>query len=145
MYVAHPEDDTQRTTLLLRAPAIFGDRDLLADCPARESAAALTPSRLLIFDREAFFAAWREPAFADRIARDLAARSAMTAVLASLGLSPLPHRIALMMRGNAGASVEYLAEIACTTQKSVARALTELKKDPIEPLPEISTIFHSLK
>src|SRR5688572_22112201 len=65
MFVARPDDGDERTTLLLRAPAIFGDRDLLAEGPARESAAALTPARLAIFEHERFFEAWSERAFAD--------------------------------------------------------------------------------
>src|SRR5687768_834363 len=103
MFVARPDDGDERTTLLLRAPAIFGDRDVLAEGPARESAAALTPARLVIFERALFFEAWNDRSFADRVARDLAARSALTATFAALGLSPLLHRVAVMLRDRVGA------------------------------------------
>jgi CRP-like cAMP-binding protein len=159
MFVSGSDDD-QRSTLLLRAPAIFGDRDLLARCAARESAAAVTPARLVIFDRAAFFEAWGEREFADRIARDLAERSALTAVTASLGLAPLVHRVAVMLRDRTGPlpAPELLAEIACTAPKSIARALGELKKagalieDRLDEevlasldVPDIPTLFHSLR
>src|SRR5688572_3814922 len=43
-FVSFGEDaPEERTTLLLRAPAIFGDRDVLASGVAQESAEALTP------------------------------------------------------------------------------------------------------
>jgi CRP-like cAMP-binding protein len=147
-------DDAERTTSLLRAPALFGDRDAIAGVDAQDGASALLPSRLLVFDRadlDALVAA--DAAF---VLRDLAERGARAAALASLAMLPIADRV-LRIASDAAAipDLDYLADIAGATPKSISRAVAELRKtghllegEPLRcarPAEVADSVFHSIR
>jgi CRP-like cAMP-binding protein len=129
------DEESERTTSILRAPAIFGDRDILADVSARESAEAYSAASLLLWDRAALLAQWEtDPELRARLGRDLAARYAKSCALASIFIAPLAHRIAAILRDEAeagvkeAAPVERIAKITRAAPKSVLRALAALRE-----------------
>jgi CRP-like cAMP-binding protein len=127
-----------RTTLLLRAPAFFGDRDLLAKTPASETYELLTPGRILVWEGTAFTSEYEQHETLRRfVGSDLIRRYVRATLTAMLSVMPLPQRIAhflgAMARHGAGAlpDLAYLARVLDVAERPVSRALTELRRDGI--------------
>jgi CRP-like cAMP-binding protein len=149
------QDVAERTTALLRAPALLGDRDLIAQAPALEGARCLTAARLLVFPEAAFWAEWNsDAALARALSEDLARRMASSLLLRRLDAFALPRKLAALVSAlnlASGALPDhgYLAAITNATPKSVGRALLQSQDAPAptdeELLPLIQRrLFHSL-
>lgn len=148
-FVSRAEDTNAKTTLLLRAPALFGDRDVLTGTSARETTVCLTPSRLLSWPSDTFFEAWTaDTNLRSLVAQDLAARYTRTLELAALQLSPLVDFVQAVLRDrelrgdHARPKAADLAPITGAAPKTVARALARLRKLQVTTAP--TQIFHSL-
>jgi CRP-like cAMP-binding protein len=121
-------EPAERNTLLLRAPALFGDRDVLSENGCLEGARCLVPARLLALDAADFRAEWAaDPELRKVLARDLARRYTAAILLQRLQELPLPSRLPLLQ---AAAPREWppltpamLALLANATSKSISRAL----------------------
>ena len=158
--------DNKQVTLLLRAPAFFGDRDLLANVEAHETVQLVTPGRILMWGRKGFSAAWRESkALRERVTRDLAVRYVRSLAFRELALEPMHARLMFVLHDRLQRGItsmpntKYLAYLLSTGEKSTARALTELKKSSTlvvendrfildvsrsELAEDIREVFHSL-
>lgn len=128
--------DGARTALLLRAPALFGDRDVLSGCDfSQESAESVSRARLIAWPRadlEATLAA--DPALWRQVAEDLIQRYARTVRFADYTAQPIERRLLWMLRElrrsdtNELPPYEHLAIFADTTPKSVGRAMRDLEE-----------------
>jgi CRP-like cAMP-binding protein len=126
-----PEGGADHTTLLYGAPALLGDRDLLANVAAQESAMALTPSRLVLFPRAALREAQAE--IGPALLEDLARRYTRTLVWARLSQAPLQARLGMLLRDCLAIRAElpapaYLAEALAASPKSISRAMMQLRE-----------------
>jgi CRP-like cAMP-binding protein len=132
------EEGSEHTTLLYGAPAMFGDRDLLANLAAEETATALTACQLLLFDRAALIEAYAAEGW--MLTADLACRYAATVAWERLSQAPLAARLAVLLRDcEALPSQAYLAEALGAAPKSIGRALVTLREQAI--LSESSAAF----
>jgi CRP-like cAMP-binding protein len=158
-------DQEERTTLLLRAPALVGDRDTLESKIALETARCTTPSLLVSFADSAFLESWADDArLRELIGRDLIARYARTLIMAELEQTPLWSRIGailedLQRRGDARTNDPgYLALLTGRPHKSIVRALATLRESNAQSeegtidsdrlrtlgVPRVEPLFHSL-
>jgi CRP-like cAMP-binding protein len=128
-------DGKQRqTSLFLRAPALFGDRDVIAGCAiTHESARSVSSANLLCFSRESLeeaYAADRD--FADALHRDLVVRYARSLTFSSFRAMNLENRV-LWILWELGSTTlptyETLALLTDASQKSVGRAVKALQDD----------------
>jgi CRP-like cAMP-binding protein len=120
-----------QTTCLFRAPALMGDRDLLAQVPAIEGARCLTAARLLVFPADVFMAQWNSDTELVRaLSEDLSRRSAASVLMLNLEALTLPRKLSVLMAAlGAGPGQtpdpSYLAAIINATPKSIVRALAQ--------------------
>jgi CRP-like cAMP-binding protein len=139
----------ERNTLLLRAPAILGDRDVLTSKVYLEGARCLTPARVLAWEAHEFLDCWRTDAvFQAALSLDLAHRYARSIALRAMDALPLETRIPHLL-GAAGlnrtdTATEYLELLFNTTAKSISRALSSPEDVPPQEKSELPTPFHSL-
>jgi CRP-like cAMP-binding protein len=127
-------DEDETTTLLLEAPAVFGDRDLLEGVVSQESAQALEPSTVCLWSRAAFTAAWRDDQdLRAWLGRDLRARYVSALSLLEVARKPLTARLLGFLReeelrgARALPARSWLARLCGTTERSVRRALLDLQ------------------
>jgi len=137
--VSQGQGDGTHTTALLRAPALFGDRDLLLEREAAETAVCLSASRLYAWESGHFLERWRaEPELQRWLSRDLAARYAASLELTALQLSSLAALVRALWadaeaNGEPRPSAGELALVTGAAHKSVQRAISSL--DPGAPAP----------
>jgi CRP/FNR family cyclic AMP-dependent transcriptional regulator len=144
----------ERTTLLCRAPALVGDRDLLADTPAREAGLCLTACELYLFGRAQLFAELKHDPLRAWLHRDLAVRYVRSLELQRLSAHTLTYRVAAFLRDAAERQVaapgtRYLCSVLGATDKAVLRSLSSLRSgagpdaDALDGVGRIA-LFHSL-
>ncbi|MEZ4272132.1 MAG: Crp/Fnr family transcriptional regulator [Myxococcota bacterium] len=143
------EGSETKTTLLLRAPAVFGDRDVLVGEHAAESVVSLGASRLFIWQAQSFEAEFTSNALLRQVLwDDMARRYTRSLELGLLQLSTVDVRIAATTHEASGHQesmpIEYMAMIWGISTRSVARALANLRRAPgIEQ--EQQRLFHSIR
>lgn len=124
------EDQSTRTTLLTRGPALLGDRDVLAMSPARDTVRMVTPGRLLTLDRDEFMTEWNDsPALRTWLTQDLARRYASTVRWMELDSISLVDRLARLLDvlEQPAPSIDVLASMLGLSRRSIFRALAELR------------------
>lgn len=136
------DSETGGTSLLLRGPALFGDRDLLLRTTARETYEFVTAGRMLVWSGEQFLCEWRANVeLRAGISLDLAARYACCVGISEWTAQPLEQRLARLLtaiqRTASDASsteqLAYFSRLLGVAEKSVQRALTHLRK-PVAPV-----------
>ncbi|MEZ0314654.1 MAG: Crp/Fnr family transcriptional regulator [Myxococcota bacterium] len=128
-----------RTTLLMCGPAILGDREVLAGSTARDSVRLLTPGHLISIPREDFLNEWFSSAeLRAWITRDLVGRYASSLSWFALETSSLADRLSglLGVLASLGLPVRALAAVLGVSERSVFRALAELRARPSEEKEE---------
>lgn len=132
---ADPETN-ERPVLLLEAPAVFGDREILSETNALETMRCLTPVQLLTFSAERFLEEWTSDAdLRERLARDLAMRYSRSLALAALQLAPLRDRILgflLFLEGRSeifSNPARSLSALVGANEKTVSRMLLRLREE----------------
>ncbi|MCC7386935.1 MAG: Crp/Fnr family transcriptional regulator [Deltaproteobacteria bacterium] len=132
---ADPETN-ERPVLLLEAPAVFGDREILSETSALETMRCLTPVQLLTFPAEALLEEWTQDAgLRDRLARDLAMRYSRSLALVALQLAPLRDRILgflLVLEGRSAIfsnPAKSLSALVGANEKTVSRMLLRLREE----------------
>ncbi len=124
-----------RTTLLMCGPAILGDREVLAGSTARDSVRLLTAGHLISIPREDFLNEWfASPELRAWITRDLVGRYASSLSWFALETSSLADRLSGLLRvlSSLGLPVRALAAVLGVSERSVFRALAELRARPQE-------------
>lgn len=124
-----------RTTLLMRGPAILGDREVLAGSTARDSVRLLTAGHLISIPREEFLNEWFASAeLRAWVTRDLVGRYASSLSWFALETSSLADRLSglLGVLSSLGLPVRALAAVLGVSERSVFRALAELRARPSE-------------
>jgi len=130
------EGDVLVTTSLLRAPAVFGDRDVLAGCPARETVQFVTSGRVVWWERQRFLDAWRHDAeLRELLAVDLARRHVASLQLEALRRLPSEARVAHLFhtfqRSSATADKDEIMGASGLSRRAFARCLTALRRAKI--------------
>jgi CRP-like cAMP-binding protein len=149
-YVSRAKDGPEeRTTLLCEGPAVVGDRDLLADVPESESVRCSSATTVLTWPRDAFLEAWSQSAeLRALLVRDLSLRYAKSLALVGLQLEPLVRSVAVLLHETREkpelSNTTWIAEVLSVAPKSVTRALTQLRRDGLEPVESEVRLFHSL-
>jgi hypothetical protein len=130
------EGTNARTTLLLEAPALFGDRDVLAGCAvSQEAARSVSKASLLCYERAHLEAAFTDPEIGPWLSADLVRRYARTVRFGGFLSQPLEQRILWLLyeRQAIGAhdlpAYEHLASMADSSVKSIGRAIRTLQDD----------------
>jgi CRP-like cAMP-binding protein len=124
------ESGSGRTTLLVKGPALLGDRELIADCGARDSVRLLTSANLISVPREDFLSEWSASAeLRAWITADLIRRYTSSLSWFALGTSSLADRVSglLAILEPLGLPVRDLASVLGVSERSVFRALAELR------------------
>lgn len=122
-----------RTTLLMNGPAILGDREVLAGGTARDSVRLLTAGHLISISREDFLSEWFQSAeLRAWLTRDLVNRYASSLSWFALETSSLADRVSGLLRvlESLGLPVRALAAVLGVSERSVFRALAELRARP---------------
>lgn len=135
------EGTTSRTTLLVRAPAILGDRDVLANCTARDTVRLVTPSRLMTISREEFIREWEGSSqLRSWLTDDLARRYATTIRWIELDSLNLVERLSRLLRvlETPAPSIDVLASMLGLSRRSIFRALAELRERGNEEVSAVS-------
>lgn len=125
------EGGASRTTLLVRAPAILGDRDVLAGCSARDTVRLVTAARLMTISREEFLREWeRSTELRGWLTDDLARRYATTIRWIELDSLSLVERLQRLLRvlETPAPSIDVLASMLGLSRRSIFRALAELRE-----------------
>lgn len=129
------EGPTRRTTLLLTAPALFADRDLLAGCAvSQEAARSVERAHLLCHPAANLAEAWAQEALRPAWTKDLLRRAARASRFAAYLAQPLEDRLLWLLHEHAGANEgelpthESLALMTDAAEKSVGRALRTLEE-----------------
>lgn len=145
------EGQSSRTTLLIKAPALLGDRDVLAGCNARDTVRLVTKSKLITWSREEFMAEWmRSPELRAMVTDDLARRYATTIRWIELDSLHLTDRLSTLLAvlGGPQPSIDELASMLGLSRRSIFRALAELREHPAaesdETTEEKVTLVQSL-
>lgn len=147
------EGGASRTTLLVRAPAILGDRDVLANCSARDTVRLVTPARLMTISREEFIREWEgSTELRGWLTDDLARRYATTIRWIELDSLSLVERLSRLLRvlETPAPSIDVLASMLGLSRRSIFRALAELRERGNEDAAlnenaeEESKLIHSL-
>ncbi|MEO1480929.1 MAG: cyclic nucleotide-binding domain-containing protein [Myxococcota bacterium] len=132
-----------QTTLLVRAPAVLGDRDVLAGTESTESIDLLSPSRLLLWSHDEFLREWAgNDSLRHWLFRDVAGRYAASLRFAALATAPAKTRVqavAASLRLDR-IDTEFLAQACGVAEKTAARALASMDKDA-KSAPEL---WHTL-
>lgn len=135
-----------RTTLLLRAPALVGDRDVLARADARENIDLLTPSQVLVWTRDEFLAEWdQDESLRAWLFRDIAARYAASLAFAELAAAPAEARVHAVVATLRDESIDvsYLSRACGVAEKTASRALASFTTRD-EHLEAGRELWHSL-
>ncbi|MEZ0310351.1 MAG: Crp/Fnr family transcriptional regulator [Myxococcota bacterium] len=135
------EGSASRTTLLVRAPAILGDRDVLANCSARDTVRLVTPSRLMTLSREEFIREWEGSSeLRNWLTDDLARRYATTIRWIELDSMSLVERLSRLLRvlETPTPSIDILASMLGLSRRSIFRALAELRERGNEEVSQVS-------
>lgn len=135
------EGSASRTTLLVRAPAILGDRDVLANCSARDTVRLVTPARLMTISREEFVQEWEGSAqLRSWLTDDLARRYATTIRWIELDSLSLVERLSRLLRvlETPAPSIDVLASMLGLSRRSIFRALAELRERGNEEVSAVS-------
>ena len=124
------ERGSGRTTLLVKGPALLGDRELIAGCDARDSVRLLTSANLMTFPREDFLSEWTSSSdLRAWITADLVKRYTSSLSWFALETSTLAERVSglLAILEPLGLPVRDLASVLGVSERSVFRALAELR------------------
>jgi CRP-like cAMP-binding protein len=126
---------SEQATILLTAPALLGDREMIAGIPLQETVGCLSNCRILCWSREAFLERWAGSAMKMLLAKDLAARFASAMQLATIQRLKVPRKVHLVLDALQGANrpiveptPELLATIVGANRKTVQRALRTLER-----------------
>ncbi len=147
------EGSASRTTLLVRAPAILGDRDVLANCTARDTVRLVTPARLMTVSREDFVQEWESSTeLRNWLTDDLARRYATTIRWIELDSLSLVERLSRLLKvlETPAPSIDVLASMLGLSRRSIFRALAEIRERGSEEAAqagdgeEENTLVHSL-
>jgi CRP-like cAMP-binding protein len=146
-FVSHPDSDTgERNTLLLRAPALVGDRDALLRYPAMETVQLIGCAQLVVVEAQVFLETWaEEEKLRSVLATDLARRYARSLELSQLHAVPLADRVAafaedpFVVQAGQNPSSQRLSVLVNATPRSITRALATGPSE--ERLPR--SLFHS--
>jgi len=124
------ERGSGRTTLLVKGPALLGDRELIAGCDARDSVRLLTTASIISVPREDFLSEWSSSAdLRAWITADLVKRYTSSLSWFALETSTLAERVSglLAILEPLGLPVRDLASVLGVSERSVFRALAELR------------------
>jgi CRP-like cAMP-binding protein len=125
------EGQSSRTTLLIKAPALLGDRDVLAGCNARDTVRLVSKSKLITWSREDFIAEWtHSPELRALVTDDMARRYATTIRWIELDSLQLTDRLSTLLNvlGGPQPSIDELAAMLGLSRRSIFRALAELRE-----------------
>jgi CRP-like cAMP-binding protein len=149
---ASSNESGETTTLLLRAPAMFGDRDVLTSSVALETAQCLTQSTLVAIPAPEFLALWtKKPELREVLALDLVTRYARTLAIVELEQSPLALRVAALLEERARRNIaempskKYLCLATSSADKSVVRAIATLRESKVLAVEEGRAILDLAK
>ncbi|MEL6548365.1 MAG: cyclic nucleotide-binding domain-containing protein [Myxococcota bacterium] len=134
-----------RTTLLLRAPALVGDRDILAHTHARENVDLLTASELVLWPREQFVEEWtQDERLRTWLFQDITTRYANSLAFAELAAAPAEARVHAVIAtlNNKTIELDYLARACGVAEKTASRALSSFTQE--ERTEETLRLWHSL-
>jgi CRP-like cAMP-binding protein len=152
-----PDDELSReqATLLLEAPAVIGDREVVAGISCQETVACLSPCKLVVCPRDRFLAAWEEPDFRTLVSLDLLRRYASHMQMASLQRREISRRLQFVIPGllaselrDRAFEVPLLAKLVRAHTKTVQRGLRALRAEGALDAPPspalVLPLFHAL-
>ena len=140
---------SSRTTMLIKAPAVIGDRDILSGHTAMpDTVRLLTNACLFAFSREDFTAQWHaSPQLRKLLADDLAQRYVTMLRWIELDASDVSDRVAQLLPalGDVKPSVASLGTMLGLSRRSVFRALAALRsRTPSADESETVALVHTL-
>jgi CRP-like cAMP-binding protein len=142
-------EDQRQVALVLEAPAMWGDIELLAAAPLRAASLdAVGVACLLRFDLPALLAARSKTSFLEWHERDLAERLHRMLLSGSGAWAPLERRLLHLLRVFAGReerlAPERLARMTGASLKAVQRALRKIEQEAATEAASPESFVHSI-
>jgi hypothetical protein len=143
-------EDQRQVSLVLEAPALWGDVELLAAASVRAASLdAVGVACLLRFDLESLHAARSKPGFLEWHDRDLAQRLHRMLLSGSGVWAPLERRLLHLLRVFAGReeriAPERLAKMTGASLKAVQRALKKIEQESASEPASPESFVHSIR